>query len=71
MQLILCKAHSCINSLYLVYKGVWGYEGGNYWASLSDALSLNDPTSQAEWGSWFLDFLEKNNLIQFDTEGTY
>ncbi|HHY24678.1 MAG TPA: hypothetical protein GX527_10710, partial [Clostridiaceae bacterium] len=58
-------------AFYLVYKGVWGYEGGNYWASLSDALSLNDPTSQAEWGSWFLDFLEKNNLIQFDTEGTY
>jgi len=58
-------------ALYFVYQGVWKYSEGNYWPLLPEKLHMNEPSKQAQWGNWFLDFIKENNLTQINTEGTY
>jgi len=48
---------------YLVWKGIWDYDEGTYWKSLSSELGPLDTNLQVKIGKFFRKFLETHNLF--------
>src|SRR5713101_3351183 len=55
-------------AVYLVAKGIYGYQEGTYWASIAEESSLN---AQQRLGQFFEQFLQENNLPSFLNVGGY
>ncbi len=61
------KYPSCL-AVYLVAKGVYGYEGGDYWSSITEGIGLS---SQQRLGQFFIQFLKERSLPFFPDVGGY
>jgi len=53
---------SCL-ACFLVWKGIIGYQEGDYWPEIQKSIGLSDPYWQIKWGNIFLDFLKDNGLL--------
>jgi RNA polymerase primary sigma factor len=58
------KYASCL-AIYLVTKGVYGYQEGNYWSSVSADIGMNVLTAQQQLGPFFEQFLQNHSLPIF------
>jgi hypothetical protein len=67
MQFLINNAPTCL-SIFLVGQGIWGYREGNYWSAVAKSTGLDDINWQIRWGKFFLDFLKRKRLPQFDLE---
>ncbi len=45
-------------ALYLVGKGVYSYDDGDYWTAVAENIGLPDISWQDRFGRWFVDYLE-------------
>ncbi|MDW8403001.1 RNA polymerase sigma factor RpoD/SigA [Chloroflexus sp.] len=59
---ILTQQYPCTLAVYLVGQGIYGYQGGNYWSGLIEAIGNN---GVREWGPFFLSFLQQRDLPTF------
>ncbi len=67
MQFLKNRAPTCL-VMFLLGQGIWGYREGNYWAAVAEATGLDDVNWQLTWGEFFLDYLRRKGLPQFDLE---
>ncbi|AFV10499.1 hypothetical protein Tph_c02520 [Thermacetogenium phaeum DSM 12270] len=66
-QYLQQRAETCLVQ-YLVDTGIWKYKDGSYWPALAEAVGLDDVNWQVRWGSFFLQYLTRKGLQQFDLE---
>ena len=65
---VLENKYPCCLAVYLATKGVYGYEGGDYWSSIKEEFGLS---SQQRLGPFFEQFLQERNLPSFPDVGGY
>ena len=53
-------------AVYLVFKGVSGYESGDYWSAVGEETGLTSVPVHQEMGQAFEHFLRENGLPLFD-----
>ena len=63
---ILSQRYPCTLAVYLVTKGVYGYEGGDYWSQLIETMGSE---RVREWGAIFRSFLQQRGLPTFQDLG--
>jgi len=56
---------------YLVWKGIYCYNEGEYWSSIGDSLGVTTPSWQNRLGQIFINFLEQRNLFVLRIEGAH
>ncbi|MCR4442918.1 MAG: hypothetical protein QHH10_11430 [Peptococcaceae bacterium] len=70
LELVLNFAPSCLAFL-LVNEAVWNYKQGQYW-SLDEAFpDISNATLQNKLGSFFLDYINSNDLNHAEIEGAH
>ena len=57
-------------AIYLVWKGIISYEGGEYWSGLKDILGIYSANEEIRVGEFFLEFLKRNKLFYLNIEGS-
>ena len=67
IRILESKYPACL-AVYLVAKGVYGYQGGDYWSSIAEEIGLS---AQRHLGQFFEQFLQKRNLASFPGVGGY
>lgn len=70
IRYLMKNAPACLAFL-LVNCGIYGYKEGNYWACVSEVLGNLDTATQTRLGKFFLEFVNRHNLANIDTESTY
>src|SRR5581483_10539553 len=63
-QVLERKFPTCL-AVYLVAKGVYGYDSGTYWASIGEETGLSGPNAHQRLGQFFEQFLQMNQLPTF------
>jgi RNA polymerase primary sigma factor len=63
-HILASKYPTCL-AVYLVAKGVYGYQGGNYWSSVAEETGLSGPYAQQWLGQFFEKFLQTHHLPAF------
>jgi RNA polymerase primary sigma factor len=62
---LLRRQYPASLAVYLVFKGLSGYESGNYWSAVGEETGLNSVNAHQEMGQAFEKFLSENNLPLF------
>ena len=58
-------------ALFLVWAGINGYDRGNYWTAVQNAIGIAvDDNWQQDWGRFFLQFLQQHRLPRLEGDGT-
>jgi len=55
----------------LVWEGILGYEGGDYWSAVSDSIGTLTVNQKVKMGQFFIDYLKLNNFPVFDIKGSH
>jgi len=58
-------------AIYLVWKGIISYEGGEYWSGLKDILGIYSASEEIRVGEFFLEFLKRHKLFYLNIEGSH
>ncbi len=56
---------SCTLACYLVWKGISGYQHGDYWSAICSSVGLPKPNWSSRWGRLFEEVLERYRLPTF------
>ena len=66
----LLKNYHCTWMTFLVFQGVYGYDEGDFWSSIAEAVGIDDRQTLTVWGRLFNLSLERFDLPTFpDQEG--
>jgi RNA polymerase primary sigma factor len=59
------KKYTVCLAVYLVTKGIYGYQEGNYWSSVSTDIGVSVLSAQQQLGPFFEQFLQDHSLPLF------
>ena len=66
---ILARTYPVCLAVYLVSKGIYGYESGDYWSGVFNETGLIGISAQTRLGQFFEEFLRHKNLPTFPGVG--